>query len=90
MKEIRGDWTGFVPGCDPDRISIEEVVLTMEGGYRVMPEITPGDREAAAISELFERLKQSTRTALDRLSVGQIVRELYAPRAARTEDRASR
>ena len=90
VKEIRGDWTGFVPGCDPDRISIEEVVLTMEGGYRVMPEIAPGDREAAAISELFERLKQSTRTALDRLSVGQIVRELYAPRAARTEDRASR
>ena len=44
MKEIGGEWTGFVPGCDPDRISVEEVVVHMEGGHRIMPDVAPGDR----------------------------------------------
>ena len=90
VKEIGGEWTGFVPGCDPDRISVEEVVVHMEGGYRVMPEIAPDDRESAVIGELYDRLKESARNALNRLSIGQLVRDLYAPRASRLEDRLSR
>ena len=86
VKEIGGDWAGFVPGCDPDRISVEEVVLHMEG-QRALPDISPEDRERIVIGELFQRLSDATRGALNRVSVGQLVRELYAPRASRIEDR---
>jgi membrane protein len=89
VKEIGGDWTGFVPGCDPDRISIEEVVRHMEGGQRALPDLGPEDRERKAIAEVFERLSEATRSALNRLTIGQLVRELYAPRPARIEDRFS-
>ena len=89
VKEIGGDWTGFVPGCDPDRISVEEVVRHMEGGQRALPDLGPEDRERKAIAEVFERLSEATRSALNRLTVGQLVRELYAPRPARIEDRFS-
>ena len=88
VKEIGGDWQGFVPGCDPDRISIEEVVLHMEG-QRSLPDLGPEDRERKAIGDLFGRLTECTRNALNRMTVGHLVRELYAPRVTRTEDRFS-
>jgi membrane protein len=88
VKEIGGDWTGYVPGCDPDRITIEECVLYLEGAQRALPDIGTEDRERAAIGELFNRLAESTKTALARMSIGQFVREFYAPRApSRIEDR---
>ena len=81
-----GDWIGFVPACDPDRISIEEVVTQMEGVLRLLPDIGPDDRERAAIGELFTRLNHCTADALDRMSIGRLVRELYSPREVRSED----
>lgn len=80
------DWIGFVPACDPDRIGIEEIVVQMEGVQRVLPDQGDDDRERAAIGELFLRLNACTATALDRMSVGRLVRELYSPRAVRAED----
>ena len=80
VKEIGGDWTGFVPGCDPDRISVDEVIRHMEGGRREIPsydEHEPGKRK---IAELFERLRLSTGEALQRVTVGNLVREMYGPR----------
>jgi membrane protein len=89
VKEIGGDWEGFVPGCDPDRITVEEVVLHLEG-QRALPDVTPDDRERVAIGQLFERLTECTKNALNRLTIGHLMRELYAPRAAsRIEDRFS-
>jgi membrane protein len=89
VKEIGGEWAGFVPGCDPDRITVEEVVLQIEG-QRSLPDLGSDDRERAAIGQLFERLTECTRNALNRLTVGQLVRELYSPRATpRIEDRFS-
>jgi len=85
VKETGGEWTGFVPGCDPDRITIEEIIVLMEG-QRSVPDLGPDDRERAAISELFNRLSQATKTALDRLSIGQLVRDFYTPRAALPAD----
>jgi membrane protein len=86
VKEIGGDWAGFVPGCDPDRISVEEVVSQIEG-HRALPELGEGE-ERSAVALIFERLKDSNRTALERLTIGQMVRELYTPRApSRFEDR---
>ena len=31
------EYTGYVPGCDPDRISVEEIVVRIEGSLRVVP-----------------------------------------------------
>jgi len=82
------EWTGFVPACDPDRITIEEVVVEMEGVQRMLPDIGPDDSERAAVGALFARLNVCTTEALDRMSIGRLVRELYAPREVRAEDAA--
>ena len=81
-----GEWVGFVPACDPDRISIDEVVTHMEGVQRLLPDIGADDREREAIGGLFQRLNSCTADALDRMSIGRLVRELYAPREVRSED----
>jgi membrane protein len=83
VKEIGGDWAGFLPGCDPDRISVEEVVTHMEeGAHRALPDLGSDDRERKAIGDIFNLLTECTRNALNRLTIGQLVRELYAPRVA--------
>ncbi|HKR62641.1 MAG TPA: YhjD/YihY/BrkB family envelope integrity protein, partial [Thermoanaerobaculia bacterium] len=81
-----GEWIGYVPACDPDRISVEEVVAQMEGVMRLLPDIGPEDRERAAVGELFQRLNSCTAQALELMSVGRLVRELYSPREVRQED----
>ena len=86
VAQTGGDWIGFVPACDPDRISVEEVVMQMEGVQRALPEIGPQDRERNIVGELFETLNTCTMTALDRMSIGRLVRELYSPREVREED----
>jgi hypothetical protein len=75
-----------VPACDPDRISVDEVVTHMEGVLRRVPDIGPADHEREVIGELFGRLNSCTAAALDRMSIGRLVRELYAPREVRSED----
>lgn len=84
-----GEWIGFVPACDPDRISVEEIVAHMEGIMRVVPDLGPDDRERARIGELFLRLNSCSAEALDRMSIGRLVREIYAPRVAREDDRVT-
>jgi membrane protein len=85
VKETGGDWTGFVPGCDPDRISVEEVVAQIEGSMRVLPDLGPADEERRAVGVLFDGLNAATAGALQRMTIGRLVRELYSPRAVRTE-----
>jgi len=89
VKETGGEWAAFVPGCDPDRITVEEVIGLIEG-HRAVPEVALEGQadERAAIAGVFQRLDDSSRTALDRLTIGRLARELYAPRApSRFEDR---
>lgn len=86
VAQTGGEWVGFVPACDPDRISIEEVVAQMEGVMRLLPDIGPDDRERAAVGALFQTLNSCTTEALDRMSIGRLVRELYSPREVRSED----
>ena len=81
VKEIGGDWAGFVPGCDPDRITIEEVVAQVEGLKRDVPEIHMEDNERTVIGDLFTKLSASMNNALDHHTIGQLVRELYGNRA---------
>jgi DNA-binding IscR family transcriptional regulator len=88
VSPVGGEWIGYVPACDPDRISIEELVMQMEGMMRLVPDIGPDDRERAAIGELFTALNDCTAAALDRMSVGRLVRDLYSPREVRTDAEA--
>jgi DNA-binding IscR family transcriptional regulator len=81
VKEIGGDWAGFVPGCDPDRITIEEVVAQVEGLKRDVPEIHMEDNERTVIGTLFTKLGTCMNNALDHQTIGQLVRELYGNRA---------
>jgi membrane protein len=87
VAPVGGEWIGYVPACDPDRISVEEVVTRMEGVLRLVPDIGPDDRERAIVGELFTRINACTAEALDRTSVGRLVRDLYSPREVRAEDR---
>lgn len=87
VKETGGDWTGFVPGGDPDRISVEEVVAQIEGSVRVLPDLGPDDQERRTIGGIFDALNAATTAALGRMTIGRLVRELYAPRAVRNDDR---
>lgn len=87
VKEIGGDWTGFVPGCDPDRIRIDEVVKVMEGGFRGVPAGEVREPEQRIIATLYADLEQCTADAVGQRSIGQIVRELYgAPLPSRASD----
>lgn len=81
VKEIGGDWTGFVPGCDPDRITVEEIVGQVEGIRRDIPEIHIEDRERSLINDLFARFGSCMSNALEHLTIGKLVRELYGERA---------
>jgi membrane protein len=87
VSQTGGEWAGWVPACDPDRISIEEVIHEMEGGRRAVPELGPDVVERERITALFDRLTLCTSEALSRMSVGHLVREIYAPRVTRSEDR---
>ena len=86
VAETGGEWTGYVPACDPDRISVEEVVMHMEGGLRLVPDIGPDDRERAVVGDLFQTLNALTHDALHQLSIGRLVRELYTPHEVRQDD----
>ncbi len=89
VKLTGGEYTGFVPGCDPDRISVEEVVTQIEGSIRVVPDQGPDDEERRTIGDMFSRMNESTAAALNRMTIGRLIRELYAPRAIRNDDRVT-
>lgn len=83
------DYTGYVPASDPDRITVEEIVSHMEQAHRELPDLGPDDLERKTIGQLFRRVTECTAGALNRLSIGQLIRELYSPRAVRADDRKS-
>jgi membrane protein len=89
VKEVPGVYPGFLPACDPDRISVEEVVMQIEGPSRELPDLEPDSDERRAISEMLDRMNVCTANALERITIGQLVRNLYSPRVARREDVAS-
>ncbi|HEX9162566.1 MAG TPA: YhjD/YihY/BrkB family envelope integrity protein [Thermoanaerobaculia bacterium] len=90
VKSTGGEYTGYVPGCDPDRISVEEIVAHVEGSLRVLPDQGPDDEERRVIGGMFTRMNESTAAALNRMTIGRMVRDLYSPRAIRNDDRIVR
>lgn len=87
VKETGGEWTGFVPACDGDRITVEEIIQHLEGAIRIVPDSTPDDQERRLVNELFLRLNDSARNVLNRMTIGRIVHDLYTPRAVRSDER---
>ena len=92
VNVVGGEYPGFVPGCDADRISVEEVVHHVEGDQRALPPPATEEREHDAVAYLFERLDSCVADGLNRLTIGQMVHDLYSPRVVRADDatRASR
>lgn len=82
VKEIGGEWTGYVPGGDPDRITVEEVIIEMEGGRREIPQASVADPTRDAVGRIFLTVKGCMHQALERETIGQLVTELYGPRRA--------
>jgi membrane protein len=86
VNVVGGEYPGFVPGCDADRISVEEVVHQIEGDQRAVPLPQSEDREHDAVAFLFERLTTCVSEGLNHLTIGQLVRDLYSPRMVRKDD----
>lgn len=84
VKEIGGDWTGFVPGGDANRITIEEIVRCVEGGDREIPSSDDVDTARQLVAKLFATLDACTEGALENRTIGDIVRELYGVEAIRS------
>jgi membrane protein len=80
IKEIGGEWTGWLPGGDPDRIRVQEVIDAVEGGQRQIPLYHPDDPAQKHVAELFAHLERCTSEGLEDRSIGQMVRTLYGPR----------
>ncbi len=85
VNEVGSELKGYVPGCDPDRISVEEIVRHLEGDQRALPPPTD-EREHEAVAYLFERLSTCVAEGLNHLTIGQMVRDLYSPRMVRATD----
>jgi DNA-binding IscR family transcriptional regulator len=89
VQETTGEWVGYVPGCDPDRITVEEVTIQIEGSQRIVPDIGQADDETRAVGQIFETLNRATHDSLERMTIGHLVRNLYSPRAVRADDRVT-
>ncbi len=87
LKQIGGEPPGYLPACDPDRITVEEVVMGVEGLRRAIPDLASDDEARHAIGLVMDRINTGTADALNRMTIGQLARELGSPRAAsRIED----
>jgi membrane protein len=91
VREVGGEWAGFVPGCDPDRIMVEEVMHAIQGGTRAIPRMVQQDDATQAIAAIFDTIERSTSAALERDTIGHLVSGLTGPRQpSRIEDRFTR
>lgn len=76
VKEIGGDWTGFVPGCDPSRITVEEVIRQIEGHGRDVPEGEGDPTGKTALGKIFHDIDASMSSTLAHITIGDLVGEL--------------
>lgn len=78
VKQVGGEYPGFLPACDPDRMMVEEVVLEVEGGRRAIPDLAPDDDVRRVIGDIIDRVNACTADALNHMSIGQLARDLDA------------
>ncbi|HVT04345.1 MAG TPA: YihY family inner membrane protein [Thermoanaerobaculia bacterium] len=79
VKEIGGDWAGFVPGCDASRITVEEVIRQIEGHRRDIPDSESDLIGKTALGRIFRTLDASMTASLSETTIGDLVNELSAP-----------
>lgn len=82
VKEVGGDWAGFVPGGDPDRIRIDEVIACIEGDYRAIPPSAEEGPEKQAIADVFVNLHDSVASAMEQQTIGHLMRAMFAPQSS--------
>lgn len=75
VKEIGGDWTGWVPGCDPDSIIVTEVISTLEQRATELPEEEPRDELRSLLAEILHAHEQCRRDALGHITLAQLARQ---------------
>ena len=91
VKEVSGEWLGLVPGCDPDQISVEEVLQQVEGKHRHVPEGGEDSDDRELVGALFERIDASIVSGVNRTTIGDLVRALAKPpQPTRIEERLGR
>jgi membrane protein len=81
VKQIGGDWSGYVPGSDPLRITFDDVMRVIEGRSRDIPPGAEDSAETPVIEALFAKLDESTHAAIGGVTIGRLVREIYLPPA---------
>lgn len=87
VKQAGDENAGYLPACDPDRMTVEEVVMEVEGARRAIPDLAPDDEARRAITAVIDRINGSTAGTLDRMTIGQLTKQIYAPREpSRIED----
>lgn len=76
VKEIGGDWTGWVPGGDPDGISIAEVVSVLERHTTELPDESPTDELTGAVTDLLRAHENCIDNSLGNVSLGDLMRRV--------------
>jgi membrane protein len=80
VQEIGGEWTGFVPGGDPDRIAFSEVINAVEHSRRELPDRGPtGEPLTRELTDLFARLRRCTEEEIGGISLRDLTRLLDRP-----------
>lgn len=76
VKEIGGDWTGWVPGGDPDGITIAEIVAVLERQTTDVPRTDAADPLDERIIELLQEHEQCRNDSLGSRTLGDLVRQI--------------
>ena len=89
VKEIGGEWPGWLPGGDPARIRVQEVIEAVEGERRLLPRFESDDPAHKRIAQLFRELDRCTSDAFENETIETLVRDLYGPRRAPEREAAA-
>lgn len=89
VKEIGGEWTGWLPSGDPRRIDVLEVIDAIEPDRRHLPRFDQDDPAQKRIARLFQELDRCARDAFESETIETLVRELYGPRSTPGKEEAA-
>lgn len=75
VKEIGGDWTGWVPGGDPESISVSEVIAVVEQHTTALPDDEPRDDVRSMLGQILDEHERCRVDALGNVSLAQLARQ---------------
>lgn len=74
VKEIGGDWSGWVPGGDPDSISVTEVIGALEQSRTRIPDAARSDKAHQDVAMLLVEHERCRGESLSSIRLGDLVR----------------